>query len=215
MKVFTVLDATQLTTLRAVIDTLDFEDGTRTAHGWTKGIKQNAQVLESNPEAGGVFRAVRHLFDKHIPLRYYAFPRAVVGLRIARYEKGGHYGWHMDHAIMAGQRSDLSFTLMLSSDFEGGELELDLGFGRTRVRPKPGQMVVYSTGVAHQVTPVVSGERLCIVGWVRSLVRDQEDRELLFKLRQQLLRQDEIDTDQAAKLERHTLFQQLVRRFAS
>ena len=42
--------------------------------------------------------------------------------------------------------------------------------------------VCYSTGQLHRVRPVESGERLAVVGWVQSLVRDPGMRELLHDL---------------------------------
>jgi PKHD-type hydroxylase len=54
--------------------------------------------------------------------------------------------------------------------------------GEREARPPAGTLVVYETGVLHQVTPVTRGERLACVGWVQSLVRRPDQREVLFDL---------------------------------
>ena len=43
-------------------------------------------------------------------------------------------------------------------------------------------MVVYPTGALHRVTAVTRGERIACVGWVQSLVRRADEREILFDL---------------------------------
>lgn len=42
--------------------------------------------------------------------------------------------------------------------------------------------MLYQTGQLHRVTPVTRGERLACVGWIQSLVRRADQRELLFDL---------------------------------
>lgn len=49
-------------------------------------------------------------------------------------------------------------------------------------RPACGAAVLYPTGVLHDVEPVTRGVRLACVGWVQSLVRRPDQRELLFDL---------------------------------
>ena len=94
------------------------------------------------------------------------------------------YGWHVDDPIMGGTRSDLSFTLFLTDpeSYEGGALILDGSDGISEVKLKPGEAVLYPTGALHQVAPIARGHRMAIVGWVRSLVRRADQREILFDL---------------------------------
>ena len=54
--------------------------------------------------------------------------------------------------------------------------------GEREFRPPAGAAVIYQTGQLHRVTPVTRGERLAAVGWVQSLVRRADQRELLFDL---------------------------------
>ncbi len=81
-------------------------------------------------------------------------------------------------------RTDVSFTLFLSdpATYEGGALLIDGLDGEREHRPAAGSAVLYDTGRLHQVTPVTSGERLAAVGWIQSLIRRPDQRELLFDL---------------------------------
>jgi PKHD-type hydroxylase len=45
-------------------------------------------------------------------------------------------------------------------------------------------MVCYPTGQLHCVQPVTRGERLAVIGWIQSLVRDGGAREALWDLAQ-------------------------------
>jgi PKHD-type hydroxylase len=43
-------------------------------------------------------------------------------------------------------------------------------------------MVLYPSRDLHHVEPVTQGVRLAVVGWVQSLIRDSQQRSLLFDL---------------------------------
>ncbi len=40
------------------------------------------------------------------------------------------------------------------------------------IRLKAGDMILYPSTSLHRVAPVTRGERLAVVGWVQSLIRD-------------------------------------------
>jgi PKHD-type hydroxylase len=115
-------------------------------------------------------------------------PKAIRPCLINRYSSGMAYGWHTDNAIMGKDghfnRSDLSFTLFLSNPdtYQGGELVLDTDNGERSIKLAAGSMVLYPSTYLHQVTEVTAGERLAAVSWVQSLVRDAQQRTLLFEL---------------------------------
>ena len=81
-------------------------------------------------------------------------------------------------------RTDLSFTVFLNGPeaYEGGELVIEGVDGESAIKLVAGAAVVYPTAALHRVRPVISGERLVVVGWVRSLVRRADQREVLFDL---------------------------------
>ena len=133
-------------------------------------------------------RFVRQAMERSGAFQIYARPARVSPILFNRYGAGERYGTHMDDAIMgegeARLRSDLSFTLFLADPeaYEGGELVLEGTDGERAVKPAAGTLVVYSTGALHRVEPVTSGERLAAVGWIQSLVRRADQREILFDL---------------------------------
>ena len=97
------------------------------------------------------------------------------------------YGSHTDNALMGDadlMRSDLSLTLFLSSPniYSGGELIIEGSQGEASFKLEAGSMVIYPSTTLHRVEPVTRGERLVAVTWVQSLIRDCQDREILFDL---------------------------------
>ena len=81
-------------------------------------------------------------------------------------------------------RSDLSATLFLSEpeDYDGGELIVEEMYGRQSIRLPAGDLVLYPSKSLHRVTPVTRGARVSSFMWLQSLVRDDGDREMLFRL---------------------------------
>ena len=51
-----------------------------------------------------------------------------------------------------------------------------------RSRLAAGDLIAYATGDLHQVLPVTRGERLVVVAWIQSFVRDAEVRGMLWDL---------------------------------
>ena len=83
-----------------------------------------------------------------------------------------------------GLRVDLAMTLFLSDpkSYEGGELVIETLSGGIGVKLAAGDAVVYPASTLHRVAPVKSGTRFAAITWVRSLVRDPAQRQLLAEL---------------------------------
>ena len=111
-------------------------------------------------------------------------PKALTPIILSRYDADMRYGTHVDDALMGGLRTDVSYTLFLSdpASYEGGELVIESTAGEQPFKLEAGSLVLYPSTTLHRVEPVLSGERLAAVGWVRSLIRDPARRELLFDL---------------------------------
>ena len=217
MQVFQALTAEQVDKLRDFIGKLEYEDGRETARGYAKTIKANRQILPSNRDAAPVFGDVTNLIMLNPLIAKYAAPHRVLGLRIASYREGDYYGWHVDFAHMDGHRSDLSFTLCLSDkdEYEGGDLELDFRLYKTSFRGNKGQIIIYPTGVVHRVTEVTKGERLCIVGWVHSLIGDSENREALFRFSQEIIRLRQLFDQPEEMVQLNQLLQHFTRKLSN
>jgi PKHD-type hydroxylase len=169
--------------LRTLAAESGYADGRRTA-GWAaREVKRNEQV-EAGPRIDTIRNLVRRALMRNTLFGGFAQPKSITRMLVSRYGPGMEYGLHVDDALMGGRRADLSFTLFLSEpdSYEGGELVMETVDGETEIKLAPGEAVVYPTSALHRVAPVTAGERLAVVGWVRSLVRRADRREILFDL---------------------------------
>jgi PKHD-type hydroxylase len=172
-----------------------FTAGQATAGWLARSVKDNEQ--SSGPAALAAMETVKAALLAHPVFVSAARPKAFVKLLVSRYRPGMHYGRHVDDALMAGVRTDLSFTLFLSEpeSYDGGELRIEGIDGDTDVKLPAGGLVIYPTIDLHQVMEVTRGERLAIVGWVRSFIRNTEQRQSLFELDQIVAQLRPRDTD--------------------
>lgn len=178
-----VLTPEEIAEARETLAALRFEDGRATA-GW------NAKLVKDNRQAAPGARA--DALKEKIAARILANevfalavrPKALTPLLLSRYEPGHAYGSHVDDALMGGMRSDVSFTLFLSGpeSYDGGELVIEGASGDERIKLPAGALIAYPATSLHHVAPVTRGERLAAVGWARSYIRDQSQREILFDL---------------------------------
>lgn len=161
-----------------------FVDGRASAGWYARRVKHNQQARPGDNALQSVLDEVCTALLAHEMVVAAARPKTLVRLLLSRYQPGMSYGEHVDDAIMDGQRTDLSFTLFLSPlhSYEGGELVINDTAEDRAFKLDAGQMLLYPSTTLHRVAPVTRGERLVIVGWIRSYVRDAAQRELLFDL---------------------------------
>ena len=80
-----------------------------------------------------------------------------------------HYTWHTD-ATLKGEQNDtrkISFSILLNDNFEGGDLELyKFGDKPDTMKMKKNSILFFPSFILHRVTPVTSGTRKALVGWV-------------------------------------------------
>lgn len=179
-----ILTPVELAEIRdALADPKLFEDGRKTAGRAAKVVKANLQAAHSELERNLV-KKVETALLANPTFQSAARPRHLVRTRFSRYEPGMAYGWHTDDAIIAGARTDLSFTLFLSEPdaYDGGELIIDSTEGESEIKLPAGHAFLYPATSLHRVNNVTSGTRLVAFGWVRSLVRRPDQREILFDL---------------------------------
>ena len=81
------------------------------------------------------------------------------------------YNWHID--IVAGSESarKISVSVQLSDadDYEGCDLEINNGDQVLNTPRDQGSVVMFPSYMLHRVTPIQSGERWAVVGWVQGL----------------------------------------------
>ncbi|MBE9127418.1 MULTISPECIES: Fe2+-dependent dioxygenase [unclassified Coleofasciculus] len=182
-----VLTPEELNCIADSLDRADFVDGKTTAGWHAKFSKNNKQLQGSSTCAKDLRELVKAAFKRNPLFQSAVQPKIIHSLLFNRYEIGMSYGRHVDNAFMGDRefwRSDVSFTLFLSypATYEGGELVIECSDGDRTYKLEAGSAIVYPSSSLHQVESVTDGVRLAAVGWVQSLVRDPNAREILFDL---------------------------------
>lgn len=174
----------ELALIRQKIATVPFADGRSTAGELLHKVKNNQQIPPGHPVVQEITRIVMQALGRCDAFMSVAQPRRLATMLVSRYQPGMAYGAHVDAPVMGEPnhvRSDVSFTLFVSEpeSYEGGELAFDNGSGELAYKLPAGSAICYPTGQLHRVRPVETGERVAVVGWVQSLVREPAVRELL------------------------------------
>lgn len=177
----------ELVLIKQKLAAVPFADGKATAGELLHAKKQNQQIPWDHPVMKDITNLVMQALGRHDAFMSAAQPRRLTAMLVSRYGPGMAYGSHVDSAVMGAPhhvRSDVSFTLFLSEPdtYEGGELAFEVAGSEVSFKLPARSAICYSTGQLHRVRPVESGERLAVVGWVQSLVRDPGMRELLHDL---------------------------------
>ena len=177
-----VLSAAELTQIRKALATAEFVDGKATAGWYAKQVKHNQQLKQGMSQP--LESVVKAALNRHPLFQVAVRPKQIHSLRFSRYGEGMSYGTHADNAMMGSYRSDVSFTLFLSTtaDYDGGELVIEGADDEKAYKLPAGSAIVYPSSTLHRVNEVIKGTRLVVVGWVQSLVRDPAQRELLFDI---------------------------------
>ncbi|QYF86144.1 Fe2+-dependent dioxygenase [Brevundimonas sp. PAMC22021] len=176
--------------LRERLDAGPWADGNMTSGHQSATAKRNRQLPEDSAEAQEVSALVVQALHANPMFVAAALPHTIFPPLFNRYEGGGEFGLHVDNAIrQRGRdglriRSDLSATLFLSEpeDYDGGELIIEEMYGQQSIKLPAGDLVLYPSKSLHRVTPVTRGARVSSFMWLQSLVRDDADRETLFRL---------------------------------
>lgn len=204
-----VLSREDVLAAREILAAAPFRDGRNTAGAGAGRVKSNEQARPDDPGVIALGRRVRLAMEANSVVRTLVRPVRWSPFMFSRYGPGQQYGLHADNPVMYDfdgrpLRTDVSFTLFLSDPetYEGGALLVQDLSGDREHRPKAGSVVLYPTGQLHTVTPVTSGLRLACVGWVQSLVRRPDQRELLFDLERA---RDGVHSDEASLLIDKTL----------
>ena len=183
-----LLSGAALARVVALVKGARWVDGLATAGHLSAKVKRNQQLAEDDP-AG--LEAASLIFDAlavHPVFASSALAAKISPPLFNRYDVGETYGPHIDSAIrpLGSQRmrTDLSATLFLRDpdSYEGGELRVADAAGEHVAKFAAGDLFLYPSGAIHHVTPVRKGTRIASFFCVRSLVRDEACRRILFDL---------------------------------
>ena len=93
------------------------------------------------------------------------------GIQITVYEEGDFFNWHTDgYTSDAYDERKLSISLLLTDDYEGGELEFELKPQMYIKKPKAGSAIIFPSWLPHRVKPIKSGKRVSLVAWMNGPV---------------------------------------------
>jgi len=193
-----ILGEAELQKIQELLKSANFRDGHLSAGMAAQQVKNNLEVADENINTS-LNNIVMNNVVRHPTYQHAALPHRIAAPFYARYESGMEYGEHIDDPVMGigtdRYRSDLAMTIFLNSpeEYVGGELIIKTSYGEQGIKFNAGDAVLYPATTRHRVAEVTSGERLVAVTWIQSLIRDNEQRELLYQLsktREKMLRKD-------------------------
>ncbi|MEM9810417.1 MAG: Fe2+-dependent dioxygenase [Pseudomonadota bacterium] len=188
LQVADILNSQNLQEVQEDLKNLSWRDGRMTAGRMAREVKRNEQADLRTPAGAALHSKLHDAVIGHVVLQAAARPRRMSRIMVSRTSEGGHYGAHVDNAIMGQDaerlRTDLSFTLFLTppENYEGGELIIHSSSGMQSLKLEAGDLILYPSSDIHEVTPVTKGARVAAVGWIESMVADQSQRAMLFDL---------------------------------
>ena len=199
-----ILGNAELQKIQELLKSANFREGHLSAGMAAKQVKNNLEIADEKV-ISLLNNIVMNNVVRHPEYQHAALPNKIAAPFYARYETGMEYGEHIDDPVMgtAGQRyrSDLAMTIFLNSpnDYDGGELIIHTPYGEQYIKSNAGDAVLYPATTHHRVSKVTKGERLVAVTWIQSLIRNNDQRNLLYQLnktREKMLRKDpdSIDT---------------------
>lgn len=222
LRVPRLLSESQVAECRSVLGTAQWVDGKATAGYLSSRTKDNAQLPEEHAAARRLGNLILDELDRSPLFIAAALPLRVVPPLFNRYSAGQSYGGHVDGAVrpVGGTpyrvRADLAATVFLAdpSDYDGGELVIGDGSAEQRVKLPAGDMVLYSGGTVHRVTPVTRGVRFAAFFWIQSMIRDEARRNILLDLDNALQQLGRTDADHDACVRLAGVYHNLLRQWA-
>jgi PKHD-type hydroxylase len=175
--------------IRARLASGTFTSGKTTAVGRAKAIKENLILAPDSKPALEAVELLVGALKASQPFQAATWPDAMLRPLFCRYSLGGRYGDHVDGAMMgepaAQVRCDIAMTVCLNdaTEYEGGDLVIDVAGVPTTWRGRAGDAIVYPAGTLHRVTEVTRGTRDVAISWIQSMVRDSDCRRILFDLK--------------------------------
>jgi len=185
-----VLSPDEVGQFRTYLDKADWQDGTSTAGSIARHVKKNQQLDDTKEPAMSLGNHILRVLSQNPIFVSAALPDKIYPPKFNRYCEAQTYGAHIDGSLMQipgtkqTLRTDLSATLFLSDpdEYDGGELSIETQYGTQTVKLPAGDMVLYPSTSLHQVSPVTRGVRMASFFWLQSMVKDAQQRQILFEL---------------------------------
>lgn len=191
-----VLTQKELSTAKNLLAESAWVSGLITAGSQAATVKNNQQLPENTPHLAALRQLVLSALNRNALFFTATLPKKIMPPFFNRYSGAtNHYGFHVDNAMRilpegGYVRADISATLFLSDPqtYNGGDLVINDTFGQQSIKLQAGSMVIYPSSSVHQVTPVTRGERVACFMFIQSMVRDPNQRRLLYEMDMALLK---------------------------
>ena len=181
-----LLNPEELKTIRNFLDNenICWEDGKKTAGSHASIVKNNLQLDRKSDVSKQLSQLITKIMLSNQLIKSFTLPKQIHGVMFTKSSKDMHYGRHIDNPFMSSGRSDLSFTISLTSknSYKGGELTIETINSEKEFKLNFGEIVIYPSTYLHSVKKVKDGERIVCVGWIESYIKSIEEREYLFDL---------------------------------
>lgn len=219
-----VLTSDEVRQFRQHLDQADWQDGVNTAGSIARNVKQNQQLDDTQEPAISLGNHILRTLSRTPAFISAALPDRIYPPKFNRYAEQETYGAHIDGALMQipgtnlTLRTDLSATLFLADpdEYEGGELSIETQYGTQTVKLAAGDMVLYPSTSLHSVSPVTRGARVAAFFWIQSMVRDNQQREMLFNLDNSIQKLTaELDATHTEVVKLSGLYHNLLRQWAT
>ena len=181
-----LLNPEELKTIRNFLDNEDicWEDGKKTAGSHASIVKNNLQLDRESEVSKHLSQLIKKKIISNQLIKSFTLPKQIHGVMFTKSSINMHYGRHVDNPFMSSGRSDLSFTISLTTknSYEGGELTIETINSEKEFKLNFGEIIIYPSTYLHSVKKVKDGERIVCVGWIESYVKSIEEREYLFDI---------------------------------
>lgn len=182
---FDHLTEKDISEINRIYDSVDFSKGIMSPKYHGHDIKNNLEIDGDDPYYAFCSKPILSAITKDYNFFDYSSssPFKITPFIFSQYTDGMFYDLHNDAYSMRSNkvRTDWSCTLFLNdpSEYEGGELMIDIGDREIPYKLKAGEYVLYPTGLSHRVNVVKSGKRRVCVFWVQSYISDYRIRTIL------------------------------------
>lgn len=142
----------------------------------SEGNAEDQQLRQSslnliNPEGEFMWifeRLARTAIDQNVQWFNFELHGLNEGLQLAKYDKSDLFNWHLDYGGGMASTRKLSLSVQLSEgdEYEGGDLQFMINDKHYNMPRAAGTVIVFAPFMMHRVTPITSGTRMSLVGWV-------------------------------------------------
>ncbi|PRC91871.1 Fe2+-dependent dioxygenase [Solimicrobium silvestre] len=180
----------EVTQARTILAHAPWGDGRVTSGAQAAQVKNNSQLPEQCDAAQALQKLVLQGLKRNSAFFSAALPKHISPPLFNHYGgSANNFGDHVDSSVRYlhnGERvrTDISCTLFLSEphDYCGGELVIADGYRDERIKLAAGDLILYSADRIHRVEAVTEGQRYAGFFWIESMVRQEDQRRMLYAM---------------------------------